>query len=147
VAGALFGHFRQFLHTNDFQFIRSIEIIIMIVLGGMGSITGSVLGAIVITILPELLPQVPGDLYGYRLVILFALLILIMLTRPQGVWGSKEFGIPWLKRAQRPAGGRQTSPVRKVYRSLSKGHLHLWTRRKRLKTGEQRGENARNYSR
>jgi branched-chain amino acid transport system permease protein len=101
VAGALFGHFRQFLHTNDFQFIRSIEIIIMIVLGGMGSITGSVLGAIVITILPELLRKLPGDLYGYRLVIYSALLILIMLTRPQGVMGAKEFGISWLKRAQR----------------------------------------------
>ncbi len=62
IAGALFGHFRQFLHTNDFQFIRSIEIIIMIVLGGMGSITGAVLGAIVITILPELLRKLPGDL-------------------------------------------------------------------------------------
>src|SRR6185369_573190 len=69
IAGALFGHFRQFLHTNDFQFIRSIEIIIMIVLGGMGSITGAVLGAIVITILPELLRKLPGDLYSYRLVI------------------------------------------------------------------------------
>lgn len=101
IAGAMFGHFRQFLHTNDFQFIRSIEIIIMIVLGGMGSITGSVLGAIVITILPELLRKLPGDLYGYRLVIYSALLILIMLTRPQGVMGAKEFGIPWLKRAQR----------------------------------------------
>jgi branched-chain amino acid transport system permease protein len=101
IAGALFGHFRQFLHTNDFQFIRSIEIIIMIVLGGMGSITGSVLGAIVITILPELLRKLPGDLYGYRLVIYSALLILIMLTRPQGVMGAKEFGIPWLKRPQR----------------------------------------------
>ena len=53
IAGALFDHFRQFLHTNDFQFIRSIEIIIMIVLGGMGSITGAVLGAIVITICPS----------------------------------------------------------------------------------------------
>ena len=101
IAGALFGHFRQFLHTNDFQFIRSIEIIIMIVLGGMGSITGSVLGAIVITILPELLRKLPGDLYGYRLVIYSALLILIMLTRPQGVMGAREFGIPWLKRPQR----------------------------------------------
>jgi branched-chain amino acid transport system permease protein len=101
VAGALFGHFRQFLHTNDFQFIRSIEIIIMIVLGGMGSITGSVLGAIVITILPELLRKLPGDLYGYRLVIYSMLLILIMLTRPQGVMGSREFGISWLKRPQR----------------------------------------------
>jgi branched-chain amino acid transport system permease protein len=101
IAGALFGHFRQFLHTNDFQFIRSIEIIIMIVLGGMGSITGAVLGAIVITILPELLRKLPGDLYSYRLVIYSALLIVIMLTRPQGVMGSKEFGLSWLKRAQR----------------------------------------------
>lgn len=101
VAGALFGHFRQFLHTNDFQFIRSIEIIIMIVLGGMGSISGAILGAIVITILPELLRKLPGDLYGYRLVIYSALLIAIMLTRPQGVLGAKEFGLSWLKRSQR----------------------------------------------
>jgi len=101
IAGALFGHFRQFLHTNDFQFIRSIEIIIMIVLGGMGSITGAVLGAIVITILPELLRKLPGNLYSYRLVIYSALVIVIMLTRPQGVMGSKEFGLSWLKRPQR----------------------------------------------
>jgi len=101
IAGALFGHFRQFLHTNDFQFIRSIEIIIMIVLGGMGSITGAVLGAIVITILPELLRKLPGDLYSYRLVIYSGLLIVIMLTRPQGVMGAKEFGLSWLKRPQR----------------------------------------------
>lgn len=101
IAGALFGHFRQFLHTNDFQFIRSFEILIMIVLGGMGSITGAVLGAIVITILPELLRQLPGDLYSYRLVIYSLLLIVIMLTRPQGMLGAKEFGISWLKRAQR----------------------------------------------
>jgi branched-chain amino acid transport system permease protein len=107
IAGALFGHFRQFLHTNDFQFIKSIEIIIMIVLGGMGSITGSVLGAIVITILPELLRKLPGDLYGYRLVIYSALLILIMLTRPQGVMGAREFGLSWLKRPQgRPEGDK-----------------------------------------
>ncbi len=101
IAGALFGHFRQFLHTNDFQFIRSIEIIIMIVLGGMGSITGSVLGAVVITILPELLRKLPGDLYSYRLVIYSGLLIAIMLTRPQGVMGAREFGLSWLKRPQR----------------------------------------------
>lgn len=101
IAGALFGHFRQFLHTNDFQFIRSIEIIIMIVLGGMGSISGAILGAIVITILPELLRQLPGNLINYRLVIYSALLVVIMLTRPQGVLGAKEFGISWLKRAQR----------------------------------------------
>lgn len=173
IAGALFGHYNQFLSTQDFQFIRSFEVIIMIVLGGMGSITGSVLGAVVITVLPELLRTYPyeiilllvlipltvlilraigrhrlpaflrdglrhylfvvafyvalfviarlvlinlldldlrlqsviGDISKYRLVIYSALLIGMMLTRPQGLLGGRELGIPWLKRAQkRPAG-------------------------------------------
>ena len=109
IAGALFGHYTKFLSTADFTFIRSFEIIIMIVLGGMGSITGSVLGAIVITILPELLrlmPTVGGfNFADLRLVIYSALLILIMLTRPQGVLGEREFGFGWLRRAQkRPEG-------------------------------------------
>jgi branched-chain amino acid transport system permease protein len=115
IAGVLFGHYTNFLSTNDFQFIRSFEIIIMIVLGGMGSITGSVLGAVVITVLPEALRQLPSvNLFGkqfnfadLRLVIYSALLIIIMLTRPQGLLGQREFGLPWLKRAQRrPEGER-----------------------------------------
>jgi branched-chain amino acid transport system permease protein len=100
VAGALYGHWRL-PHPNDFTFVRSFEIIIMIVLGGMGSITGSILGALVITFLPEVLRQLPGGVYNYRLVIYAALLIIIMLTRPQGVLGQSEFGFSWLKRAQR----------------------------------------------
>src|SRR6266567_7924345 len=107
MAGVLFGHYTQFLSTNDFQFIRSFEIIIMIVLGGMGSLTGSVFGAIVITLLPELLRRLPGDLSQYRLVVYSALLIIIMLTRPQGLLGTHEFGLSWLKRAQRrPVGDK-----------------------------------------
>jgi branched-chain amino acid transport system permease protein len=98
VAGVLFAHYTMFLSTNDFQFIRSFEIIIMIVLGGMGSITGSVLGALVITILPELLRQFSE----WRLVIYSLLLIVIMLTRPQGVLGHYELRLgvllPWFRR-------------------------------------------------
>lgn len=101
MAGVLFGHYTSFLSTNDFQFIRSFEIIIMIVLGGMGSLTGAVLGAIVITIMPELLRMLPGDFSKYRLVVYSALLILIMLTRPQGILGTREFSLSWLKRARR----------------------------------------------
>jgi branched-chain amino acid transport system permease protein len=97
MAGVLFGHYTQFLSTNDFQFIRSFEIIIMIVLGGMGSLTGSVFGAIVITLLPELLRKLPGDFSKYRLVVYAALLIIIMLTRPQGILGTREFGWSWFK--------------------------------------------------
>jgi branched-chain amino acid transport system permease protein len=106
MGGVLFGHYTSFLSTNDFQFIRSFEIIIMIVLGGMGSLTGAVFGAIVITLLPELLRKLPGDFSRYRLVVYSALLILIMLTRPQGILGTREFGLSWLKRARRkPEGG------------------------------------------
>jgi branched-chain amino acid transport system permease protein len=105
MAGVLFGHYTSFLSTNDFQFIRSFEIIIMIVLGGMGSLTGAVFGAIVITIMPELLRRLPGDLSQYRLVVYSALLIIIMLTRPQGILGTREFGLSWLKRPQRKPEG------------------------------------------
>ena len=112
VAGVLFGHFKRFLATPDFTFIKSFEVIIMIVLGGMGSITGAVLGAVVITILPELLRQLPSvggfNFADLRLVIYAALLIIIMLTRPQGVLGEREIGFNWLRRAQRaPEGDRQ----------------------------------------
>lgn len=107
MAGVLFAHYTRFLSTNDFQFIRSFEIIIMIVLGGMGSLTGAVFGAIVITLLPELLRQLPGDFSQYRLVVYSALLIIIMLTRPQGILGTREFGLSWLKRSQRRPEGEK----------------------------------------
>jgi branched-chain amino acid transport system permease protein len=64
----------------------------------MGSLTGSVFGAIVITLLPELLRKLPGDFSKYRLVVYSALLIIIMLTRPQGILGTREFGLSWLRR-------------------------------------------------
>ncbi|MFZ0748551.1 MAG: branched-chain amino acid ABC transporter permease, partial [Pyrinomonadaceae bacterium] len=69
IAGALWAHYNSFLSTQDFQFFRSFEVIIMIVLGGMGSITGSILGAVVITVLPELLRT-----YPYEIIILLALI-------------------------------------------------------------------------
>ena len=93
VAGVLFAHYNKFLSTNDFQFIKSFEIIIMIVIGGMGSITGAILGAIIVTLLPELLRQLPDVQLGsttfhftdLRLVIFALILILTMILRPQGI--------------------------------------------------------------
>jgi branched-chain amino acid transport system permease protein len=98
IAGVLFAHYNKFLHTNDFQFIKSFEIIIMIVIGGMGSMTGAILGAIVVTLLPELLRQLPDIQVGetvikfadLRLVIFALILILTMILRPQGILGTKE---------------------------------------------------------
>jgi len=117
IAGVLFAHNNKFLHTNDFQFIRSFEIIIMIVLGGMGSMTGAILGAIVVTLLPELLRKMqevqdgtlepmlgtdlPFNVGELRLVIFALILILTMILRPQGILGTREFGLNWLKRPRK----------------------------------------------
>lgn len=106
IAGVLFAHYNKFLSTNDFQFIRSFEIIIMIVIGGMGSMTGAILGAIFVTLLPELLRGLPEVQIGetifrfadLRLVIFALILILTMILRPQGIFGTKEFGLSWLRR-------------------------------------------------
>jgi branched-chain amino acid transport system permease protein len=87
VAGALFGHYLMYLHTNSFTFIKSIEIIIMIVIGGLGSITGSVLGAVLYIGLTEGLRQFAQ----YRMVLFSLLLVVIMIVRPQGILGHREF--------------------------------------------------------
>src|SRR5687767_3991965 len=114
IAGVLFAHYNKFLSTNDFQFIKSFEIIIMIVIGGMGSMTGAILGAVIVTLLPELLRQLPDIQIGaatfkfadLRLVIFALILILTMILRPQGILGTREFGLSWLKRPMRtPEGG------------------------------------------
>jgi branched-chain amino acid transport system permease protein len=98
IAGVLFAHYNRFLSTNDFQFIKSFEVIIMIVLGGMGSMTGAILGAILVTLLPEVLRQLPDITIGattfkfadLRLVIFALILIIVMIVRPQGILGTTE---------------------------------------------------------
>lgn len=89
MAGALFGHYLQLLHPNSFTFVKSFEIIIMIVVGGMGSITGAVIAAVLLTLLPEQLRHL-GPIKDWRMVIYSMALIIIMLTRPQGLFGARE---------------------------------------------------------
>jgi branched-chain amino acid transport system permease protein len=123
IAGALFAHNNKFLHTNDFQFIKSFEIIIMIVIGGMGSMTGAILGAIIVTLLPELLrylqqiqdntieplfgTDLPFNVGELRLVIFALILIFTMILRPQGILGTREIGdfFKRFRRADKPTGG------------------------------------------
>jgi len=79
IAGALFAHHFSRLDPNRFDFNYSIEMVIMVVLGGMGSIKGSIIAAIFLTFLPELLRFV--NLAQYRMVFYSILLILIMLVK------------------------------------------------------------------
>ena len=89
VAGGLFAHFLSYLNPSSFTFIKSIEVIAMVVLGGMGSISGSVMAAIVLTLLPEVLRPVKD----FRMVIYALMLITLMITRPQGLMGTRELDL------------------------------------------------------
>src|ERR1700704_6771296 len=89
--GVLLAHLDGYLNPKSFEFIKSFEILIMIILGGLGSIVGSVLGAILLTILPEAL----RGFAQYRMVIYSVLLIVLMITRPQGLLGNTQAFKKW----------------------------------------------------
>jgi branched-chain amino acid transport system permease protein len=91
VAGGLFAHYLRYLNPQTFDFNRSFEIIIMVVLGGMGSITGSAFAAIFLTGIREALrPLQELTKIDFRMVIYSLMLILLMLTRPNGLFGTRE---------------------------------------------------------
>ncbi|HXI12920.1 MAG TPA: branched-chain amino acid ABC transporter permease [Thermoanaerobaculia bacterium] len=93
IAGALFGHYLAYLNPSMFQFTKSFEVIAMVVLGGMGSISGSILAAILLTFLPEGLRMIKEYIpttSDPRMVIYSIMLIVLMLTRPQGLLGRRE---------------------------------------------------------
>jgi branched-chain amino acid transport system permease protein len=99
VAGGLFAHYLMYVNTNSFTFLKSFEIIIMIVIGGLGSISGSVLGAVLFISATEVLREVSQ----YRMLAFSFLLVLLMIVRPQGILGHKEF-VTFLTRKRRPIG-------------------------------------------
>lgn len=93
IAGALFAHSQQFLHPNGFTFMWSVIILLMIILGGLGSITGAVVGAVILTVLPELLRFMGETVSQWRMVIYSVLLIVLMLLRPGGIFGKGELDV------------------------------------------------------
>jgi len=92
VAGGLFAHLYYIVHPGSFIFLRSFEILAMVVLGGLGSITGSVIGAVVLTVASAALASYPE----VRMLIYAAGLVILMNFRPQGLLGTKEFSLQML---------------------------------------------------
>lgn len=91
VAGSIFAHYANYLNPSSFAFMRSIDAVIMVVLGGMGSLSGSLLAAVFITVIPEALrplQEITG--VDLRMVIYSLSLILLMILRPKGLFGSSE---------------------------------------------------------
>jgi len=107
LAGGLLVHVLQLATPRSFTFIRSMEAVVFVVLGGLGSITGSVISAVTLT---WLLEQLRG-VQQYRMVGYALLLIVLMLARPQGLFGTRELWdmplfrkLPWTRRGA-PRGG------------------------------------------
>lgn len=83
LAGGLFAHHKLFLSPTNFDFMKSIDIVVMVILGGMGRTGGVILAAIVLTLLPEFL----RPFAEYRMIIYSLLIIGLMIARPQGLFG------------------------------------------------------------
>lgn len=89
VAGALYAQVNFFIDPKSFDIVKSTEILVMVYLGGIGSLAGSILGAVIFTVLSQVLQP----LGTWRMVILPLILVLLMLFRPRGIMGLKE--LPW----------------------------------------------------
>lgn len=86
VAGAMYAHNFYYLEPKTFGFLKSFDILIFVVLGGLGSLSGSVIAAIFLTIVSSYLSNFPET----RMIIYSLVLILVMLYRPSGLMGTKE---------------------------------------------------------
>ncbi len=87
IAGGLYAHHKQFLSPTGFDFLKSIDILVMVILGGMGRTVGVIIAAVLLTVLPEAL----RGFAEYRMILYSLLIIVIMIARPQGLF---TFGKP-----------------------------------------------------
>ncbi len=94
VAGGIYSNYMYFIQPTTFNFLTSFNILVMVVLGGLGSMTGSILGALIMTVLNVALSGIPS----LRMVITALLLIIMMLFRPSGLMGTKEFNLNFLEK-------------------------------------------------
>lgn len=89
VAGALFSHYFYIAHPSSFTFMKSFDILTMVVLGGLGSLTGSITAAVLLTFISAKMASYPE----IRMIVYSLALILLMLYRPQGLFGNKEISL------------------------------------------------------
>lgn len=94
IAGALYSSFFYVIKPEYFGFLKSIDILVIVVLGGLGSISGSILAAILLALISTLL-QSFADI---RMVLYALMLVVIMIFRPQGLMGSKEVSLQLFKK-------------------------------------------------
>jgi branched-chain amino acid transport system permease protein len=87
IGGGLYAHFLNYINPSDFGFLKSVDILSMVVLGGLGSVPGAVIGASVLAAAPEFL----RFMSQYRMLVYGALLVFLMVFRPNGLLGGVNF--------------------------------------------------------
>lgn len=87
VGGGLYAHFLSYINPSDFGFLKSVDILSMVVLGGLGSVPGTVIGSSVLASAPEFL----RFMSQYRMLVYGALLVFLMVFRPNGLLGGVNF--------------------------------------------------------
>jgi branched-chain amino acid transport system permease protein len=92
VAGGLYAHLYAFLHPSTFDFLKSFDVLMIVVLGGLGNMTGTLVASFGWVFLLEGMRVVlPPEYIEFRWVLIPLLLIVTMLARPQGLFGLREF--------------------------------------------------------
>jgi len=100
VSGGVFAHLLQYIHPDNFSFVKSLEYLIYLYVGGSESISGAIIGPAIFTLLPELM----RGLKDWRMVIYPLILILTMIFRTEGIMGLKEFSFILIPPAQEEGG-------------------------------------------
>lgn len=90
LAGAMYAHNLGYISPGSFSFLMTVNVLIIAVLGGLGSMTGSLIAAAILTALPEVLRSLPTGDVDIRMIVFPIILILMMIFRPQGLFGRKE---------------------------------------------------------
>ncbi len=93
LSGGLFAHFSQFIDPKSFDFSKSFELMTYVVLGGMGSLSGTIIGTTILIALPEWLRGLSDVVKEYRMLVYAIMLVAMMLFRPQGIMGTKEITV------------------------------------------------------
>lgn len=95
-AGGFLAHYMHYLHPNMFTMTKSDELIIMVILGGRGSLTGTILAGLLLLPLPELLRF--GSAEEWRMVLYGLLVVIVILFRPSGIMGTRELTFKDIKK-------------------------------------------------
>ncbi|HNR03319.1 MAG TPA: branched-chain amino acid ABC transporter permease [Bacillota bacterium] len=110
IAGGLMGHYMTFLQPKMFSLAKSTELTIIVIFGGLGSISGSVLGALVLTSLPEILRAFSS----WRLVFYGLAVIFIMISRPEGLMGGYELTPSSMKKLFRNMAAKRENKLQRA---------------------------------